>query len=183
MGVMSKCTFPASDFGGHVSVLHHHSYLKHWADNVSSPCANASLISIMTGLASFCVVSYKSYEKHVACIVSFKSEDKYAGKPNHHKVTEDGLGIGATLLAAFGCGHAHSGVRKALDARWPSRVFPQGCGHCSHRCEFIFPLKTTHQNLTNVLLTINFKASKVEMIDALYKPLDNGSDDGIIRLE
>jgi len=27
------------------------------------------------------------------------------------------------------------------------------------------------------------QASKVEMIDALYKPLENGGDDGIIRLE
>lgn len=27
------------------------------------------------------------------------------------------------------------------------------------------------------------QSSKVEIIDALYKPLDNGNDDGIIRFE
>ncbi|XWS47380.1 hypothetical protein CRYUN_Cryun14cG0147400 [Craigia yunnanensis] len=65
----------------------------------------------------------------------------------------------------------------------------------------ICPVKINDQYLTNVLLKINSKvvgshywplisryrasvrtqSSKVEMIDALYKPLANGKDDGIIR--
>lgn len=33
------------------------------------------------------------------------------------------------------------------------------------------------------LWELRMQASKEEMIDALYKPLENESDDGIIRLE